>query len=477
MRPVRAAAMGLGTVSGVRSLECPVKSFRKELEFFMALRRNGLSDNAGVGGSVRSTLPRAAVAVLGVSALLIGVAACSSEDSDKGTATGVTPTSPLLDAVLLGGQEYAEFEDAQLSKYHASLKSCLEAAGFEYTVPPAYQVNVQADRAESLELAQSVGYGIVAESDGVTFAEDDSASRLFIYPITPEQSDQRDKEFQEAETKNEDYLESLSDERADEYQVVRTGELTDDSFEVDEDGNLVPSEDGTESVDSSCETTASEALSDPGVDVFESEEFAETYDLIMAFYESVDADESISKIYAEWSQCLADSTGETFASPYDLSTELSNELEAAYGATEMLDTDEESALDDSEIFLDDEAEQDSDIVIEEQSHKLPATTDTTAELESGDEEITEEDLALLEDELAFEDEESYDDYTVDEAALTALEAREIKWATADVTCRFDQDFFNKIQNAQIALEEKFVEENKAVFEDLATAIREARAAA
>lgn len=425
----------------------------------MASRRTIQGTSIAERCAVRRSPLKTTTALLGAGALLLGVSACGDEGSS--TTTSGIETSPLMDAILLGGPPYAEFETNQLAGYHTELQTCLVAAGFEYTIPPAYQVNQQVDQAALLETVSAEGYGIATETDGISFAEDDSTLRLFIYPVTQAESDKREQEFQAAEAKNEEYVNSLDEDRAAQYEQVRNGELSEESFEVDENGELLQSEAGSDAIDESCEAQASTWLADPGADLIESEEFAGTYDKIMGFYDTVDSDESITKIYQEWSQCVAQATQETFALPEDITNSLTTELEAAYGELDVLDTDEES-VDLGELLDDGTESLDEDLALEDEGFTLE------------DEDLMfEDDESVSEDDMLLED-ETYEDYEVDEAALAALTEREIKLATADVNCRFEINFFERIQNAQIELEKKFVSENKDELGILAQAISEAR---
>lgn len=421
--------------------------------------------------------------------LAFGLVACSKDSNPAGNAGTPATVSPLLESIGLAGKDYQEFESSFLEGLEQTLATCMTDAGFEYTITPPLQVNEIANRDSVLAAAKETGYGISDQSDGIYFAEDDPMTRLFFYPISTEQSDKNNEAYQQAVDANDAYIDSLDEETLAAYELARYGAAEDGSYEIDEDGNLVATEQANPS-EMGCESALSDSIVDPAQEIIDSDDFADTVDLIYEFYSVVDADERIETIQSEWSKCFAEATGETFEQPSELTSALSEEFDALFEPEEFLDTeDDEAALDEylleqespDEETLDEENADDtgSDSAASGDTEELDGSEELTAEEleELGLEDFDMEDLEFSDSDDSLDEPVTAEDLGIDEVAYTAFQERELKLAQADVTCRFDTDQLTNLQVAQIEIEKEFVKENKAVLKALSDAISTAREAA
>lgn len=432
---------------------------------------------------------RVVAACVAAGALGLSMSACSSDEKVTGTDSQAALVSPLMEAIGLAGAEYQEFESTFLAEHEKALATCMTEAGFEYYEAAPLQVNAIASKEDSLATAKESGYGISNDSEGVSFAEDDSMTRLYYYSITTEQSEANQAAYDEALAKNDEYLASLSDDDLAAYNLARDGEASGDDYTVDEDGNLIAS-DEIDPDHMGCESALADSFVDPAQDVLDSDEYADTVDAILNFYTESDTQDSIKDVYSKWAACYTKATGESAEVPSDVTDALDTEFSDLFADVEGLDTeDDESALDEY-LLEQEESGYEGDIEIDQMSF----TSDESATIQtvsSNDPEATESaddetELELTDEELAelgLETSDDYDDssaaseYGVDEEEYNALVTRESTLAQADVTCRFETDYFNSIQLAQIKLEEEFVKDNKDALTALGDAIREARAAA
>ncbi len=432
---------------------------------------------------------RRIVAALAAGALTLSVGACSSRDTPTASpsASGIA-VAPILELIGFAGQEYQEFEASLINSYEQGLAECLTEAGFEHTPEPPRQVNPVNDEDEYLEQAKASGYGIVTQSEGVTFPEDDAQERFPYYAIDAETSAANQKAHEDAVNANATYQDSLTDEEYDEYQSARYGDFSEDDFVVDEDGNIVTVEPDTDDTTAaSCEEQVAGYLTDPAAEILDSEEFEDINELLADFYETVDSTDTIVATYQPWSVCIADATGEEAAHPSELIARITEEFGALLEEAGVFDDeDDEDAL--NEYLLEQE-ENDYEIDLEDD---LDEEADEEVDLDflEDDEEFLDEDEELLDDiEFDEEYEESDEDGSeefdaasyaeelgLEPAALVALLERETKLAAADVECRFSTGHFDSIRTAQAELEEQFITEHRAELDRLATAIREARAA-
>jgi hypothetical protein len=396
--------------------------------------------------------------------------------------------APIFELIGFAGQEYQEFEASLINSYEQGLAECLTEAGFEHTPEPPRQVNPVNDEDEYLEQAKARGYGIITQSEGVTFPEDDAQERFPYYAIDAETSAANQKAHEDAVNANTTYQDSLTDEEYDEYQSARYGDFSEDDFVVDEDGNIVPVEPETDdTTTASCEEQVAGYLTDPAAEILDSEEFEDINDLLADFYETVDSTDAIVATYQPWSVCIADATGEEAAHPSELIARITEEFGALLEEAGVFDDeDDEDALNE---FLLEQEENDYEIDLEDE---LDEEADEEFDLDflEDDEEFLDEDEELLDDIEFGEEYEEFDEDGSEEfdaasyaeelglepAALVALLERETKLAAADVECRFSTGHFDSIRTAQAELEEQFITEHKAELDRLATAIREARAA-
>lgn len=448
------------------------------------------TDTPAASAFRRPRTARRLAAFVSVGVLALSLTACSTDETPAGTDTEDALVSPLMEAISLAGKEYQEFESSFLANHEDQLTTCMTDAGFEYYKATPLQVNNISSKDSSLALAKENGYGISGDTEGVSFAEDDPMTRLFYYAINTEQSAANQTAYDNALAKNDEYIASLSEDELAAYELARYGEAEGDDYEVDEDGNLIAS-DNIDPEHMGCETALADAFVDPAQEILDSEEHVDTVDSILSFYEQVDSDEAIADVYEKWATCFTQATGEQVVAPSDVTDALYEELDALFAVEEGLDTeDDEAALD--EYLLEQEENgydiEGSSYSTTDQSYTVQTiATSSEADADSADSEVEvgDAELELTDEELAdlgielddTSDQDLSAEYGIDQDQYNALVEREKTLAQADVNCRFETDYFDSIQRAQIELENKFVKDNKDKLDALATAIREARAAA
>ncbi len=455
---------------------------------------------------------RRIMAALSAAALALSVGACSSGDDPAAvpSAAGVQ-VAPIFEMIGFAGPEYQAFEASLINSYEQGLAECLADAGFEHTPQPPRQVNLVTSKDEYLERANTSGYGIITQSEGLAFPEDDPQERFPYYAIDADTSAAHQTAHEDAVEANTTYQDSLSDEEYEAYQLARYGEFSEDDFTVDEEGNIVPVEpDGDSATTASCEEQVSSYLTDPAAEILDGEDFEEINDLLADFYETLDSTDAIAATYQPWSACIAEATGEDIERPSDVIARITEEFEALLEEAGVFDDeDDEDALND---YLLEQEENDYEIDLTDELDEDVDEESWSEELELSDEDI-EFDLLEEGEDFLDEDEEFLDDIEFDEeyaeyeddetvdldlfddeegeefdaasyaeelglepAALVALLERETTLAAADVECRFSTGHFDSIRAAQIDLEEQFIAQHEAELERLATAIREARSA-
>lgn len=219
-------------------------------------------------------------AVASVAALAL-ITACGNgggEDRED-TADAVNPLDGYLNEIY--GEYDPSAPDPDRMRAEELVAACMSGAGFEY-YPVAEQTGVIrfTDARNTLEFAQEFGYGYSTESNG-------PGTGTMNWPVMPEQS--------EAERRNTEYRDALSEDAVYEYEAALYGAMVTDPPQEGQDISWDPQSMGCNGV------AYDEIYRGSAV----AEQFTELNAAINQMWTDVEEDPRIGEALTGWGSCMA----------------------------------------------------------------------------------------------------------------------------------------------------------------------------
>jgi len=248
-----------------------------------------------------------AVASVAALALITACGGGGGEDRED-TADAVSPLDGYLSEIY--GEYDPSAPDPDRMRAEELVAGCMSDAGFEY-YPVAEQTGVirLADARNTLEFAKEFGYGYSTESEG-------PGAGTMNWPVMPEPS--------EAERRNTEYRDSLSEDAVYEYEAALYGAMVTDPPEEGQDINWDPQSMGCNGV------AYDEIYRGSAV----AEQFTELNAAINQMWTDVEEDPRVGEALTGWGSCMATAGYPDLAQLVDaenLVNELWNRFNAANG--------------------------------------------------------------------------------------------------------------------------------------------------